>query len=666
MRASWLIYAGCMIPGLLSGKVLSGVFADGMVLQRDVPVPVWGMAQPGETVTVEFAGQSKSTQVTADGKWMIRLDPMPANAGGAEMRVRSPAESVSLKDILVGEVWFCSGQSNMASTMKSLEKAPDYAGDLTSADHPLIRHAAVPRTPSLQPLNETAMKWVVCSPQSVGEFTAAGFYFAREIRQQLDVPVGLILAAWGGTSAETWVSKEALDRDPGFKKRAEKQIANVLQLPQQIEAFPASLKTWEQANGRVDPGNEGEKNGWHLADRQVPGGKLLPLKTAWKNAGLPDGGIGWIRKEIVVPASGSGKAFRIDFGQIDEAYATVYFNGQKLGDFGTEPPSFYKSYAHFDVPASLVKEGTNLLAVRFRVHTGQKPPLNRGFDSFGFKALGSPSVGDECQFVVEKTFPPLTPEAMGLRPPVPEGGLSGTSSGLFGGMVHPLIPFAFRGVLWYQGEQDGSRGFAYRRLLPILIQDWRQRWGRGDFPFLVQQLPNWAAAGAETTGWAELREAQALTADTVAQCHLSVAIDIGDSNNVHPVNKRDVGRRLALVALREVYGRPVEAYGPVYESMAIEGSSVRLKFRHAGGLKSADGGTLKRFAIAGEDRKFVYADARIDGDSVVVSHADVPAPVAARYAFVNDPVGCNLTNASGLPARPFRTDDWPGESINRE
>jgi sialate O-acetylesterase len=644
---------------------LSGVFADQMVLQREAAVPVWGWAEPGEEVTVDFAGQKKSATAGLDGKWLVKLDPLQTSAELRSLTVsgKTPggqSSIVKLSDVLVGDVWLCSGQSNMAFTMSAF-KDTTYADDLASASFPLIRQGFVARDPSVELRTNIIVTWTNCTPQSVGQFTAAGFYFAREVQKHLGVPIGLINSSWGGTSAESWTSKEALDTVPTFKARVDEQLANLDRLPKMIKNFPAALDEWEKANGRVDSENVGEKNGWAKIDADTADWKPTKINTKWSVVGLTNGGVIWLRKEVVLPAAVAGKNFRFDPGLVDEQYITVYWNGHQIGESGRKAPQFYFGYVNFDVPSKWLQPGTNVLALRFVVPTGDKRPFARHAIEMGFLNLGLKELSDDCLVKIEREFPPLTKAALASRPAVPKGDAAHSSITLFGGMIAPLVPVAIKGVLWYQGEQDANRAYAYRTLLPLMIRDWRSRWGC-EFPFLIQQLPNWNASGVTNTEWAELREAQALTAANLPNCGIAVGIDVGEAQNVHPRNKREIGRRLALVALAKVYGQSVDYTGPVYDSMQVEDGKIRLRFKPAGGLKSSDARPLRNFTIAGEDKVFVLADAKIDGDSVVVSSPVIVTPVAVRYAFINNPEDCNFSNASGLPAMPFRTDQWPAST----
>jgi sialate O-acetylesterase len=445
---------------------------------------------------------------------------------------------------------------------------------------------------------------------------------------------------------------------PELKIRAGEQLAKLARLPEQTQEFPAAITAWEKTNDRVDAENLGEKNGWQKVDADMSGWQKSRINAKWRDSGLTNGGIAWIRKEVDLPATVVGKNFRFNLGLVDEQYVTAYWNGEKLGESGRNAPEFYYGYVNFNLPPKLLHQGKNIFALRFVVNTNDKSPFNRHALELGFLNLGLKELSDDCLVKVEREFTPLTKAAVAARPVTPKGDVAHTSSALFGGMIQPLVPFAIKGALWYQGEQDAGRALVYRTLLPLMINDWRTRWG-WDFPFIIQQLPNWDAGDALGTQWAKLREAQAFTANSLTNCFVAVGIDIGEANDVHPKNKREIGRRLALVALANVYGRHIDFSGPVYDSMSVEGSAIRLKFKFADGLKSLDGGPLKTFVIAGADRKFVPAEAKIDGVTLMISNPQVAAPVAVRYAFINNPEGCNFSNASGLPAMPFRTDDWP-------
>lgn len=450
--------------------LLYPLFQDHMVLQRQTSVPVWGWAQPGDSILVSFAGQQLSTKADAQGKWMVRLHPLKPSCEPAALNVTNNTAhtSAAINDVLVGDVWLCSGQSNMEMGLQVCNAT----NDIAAADLPQLRLLTVPRRVSLTPVSEFAGSWLVCSPKSVqqgewGGFSAAAFFFGRELQHELKIPIGLIHSSWGGTVAQAWTSVEAL---------------------------------------------------------------------------------------------------------------------APLGDFKAD-----------------------LAAVREQNANNKQ----------------------------------------------------NTATVLYNGMIAPLLPFAIKGAIWYQGESNAGDPAQYRRLLPAMIQDWRRRFGQGDFPFYIEQLAAFMATNSQPRdhSWAELREAQALTARTVNHSGLAVAIDIGNASDVHPKDKLSVGHRLALWALARTYGKKVAYSGPWYRSMRVEGKNIRIAFDHVEGGLVIKGDKLTGFAIAGEDRKFVWADAVIEGDSVVVSSPAVTAPVAVRYGWDANPV-CDLFNQAGLPAVPFRTDQW--------
>ncbi len=521
----WLLFASVG----WSDVRLPAVFGDHMVLQREAPVPVWGWADAGETVTVTVAGQTKTATAGADGKWSLALDPLKSGGEPLELTVAGK-NSRTLKDILVGEVWVGSGQSNMEWAVQTALEAEQ---EIASATEPQIRLFKMKRRVSDQPEEDTEAAWSVCSPETIKTFSAAAYFFARELRKTVDAPFGLIQSAWGGTPAESWTPREALAADPGLKTL--------------LDDWDRRMKDYPRVKAEYD-------------------------------------------REIAEFRAASEKA----------------------------------------------------------------------------KAEGKPAPE-------APDWPPLGPD----HPHKP--------TSLWNGMIRPVVPFAIRGVIWYQGEANTDRPFQYRTLFPALIASWRKAWGAGDFPFLYVQIAGYGdpkPAPAESS-WAALREAQE-AALTVPNVGMISAIDIGESKDIHPKNKQEVGRRLARAALAKVYGKETPHEGPVFEEMKVEGEKARLSFRHAdGGLKvrtpapspaagstplgmvppaELGAGVPRGFEIAGDDMKFAWADAMIDGSTVVLSSPKVPKPVAVRYAWA-DYTDVNLYNREGLPALPFRTDDWPWAKV---
>jgi sialate O-acetylesterase len=480
------------LAGALQGAVkLPALISDHMVLQQGMPVRIWGTADPGESVRVEFQGQSVATAARADGKWEAWLRPLVA-AGPLEMSING----TTIHDVLVGEVWVGSGQSNMEFV---LQNTKDHDAEIAAANYPLIHIFHVKRVVADQPASDVEARWEVVAPGTIPRFSAVEYFFGRHLHQALHVPMGLIESDWGGTPAQSWTSKETLDADPSLKFIAEAWERTLANYPAAKQKYDAALAAWNDNVAKAKAENR------------------------------------------------------------------------------------------------------------------QPPP----------------------------------------RPGAPAGpGHPNTPAGLYNGMIAPLVPYAIRGVIWYQGESNASEAHAYkyRRLFADMIQDWRDRWGQGDFPFLFVQLANYKS----NQWWPVLRESQTETL-RLRNTGMAVTIDIGESNDIHPKNKQDVGKRLALAAMHGAYGKALEYSGPMFRQATPEGKAMRVYFTHADGMQARGGGAIAGFTVAGADGSFVPAEAKVDGDTIVVSSSQVAAPTAVRYAWSDDPVS-NLVNQVGLPASPFRSD----------
>ncbi len=497
MRAIVLsLLAVCSATAVLADVTLAGLFQDNLVFQRDRPVPIWGRADPGERVTVNFAGQEVSTSTPADGRWIIYRDPLGTQSEPAEMIV-SGNNRLSVKNILVGEVWLCSGQSNMGWLVKNSDNAKE---EIASADFSQIRVFTVEKAVSKAPTDVLNGSWLLSSPATAGNFTAVGYFFARDLHRKLGVPVGIIHSSWGGTPVEAWMSPAALASDPAFE-------IVFTRWKEAMEAYPEKKAAYEK-----------ELAAW--TDEQ----------TAAKAAAKP--------------------------------------------------------------------------------------------------------------FSKAKPLTPRDPETRDLP------------AGLFNAMINPVLPYSIRGVLWYQGENNGSRPTGYHKLFAAMITYWRAHFGQGDFPFYWVQLANFKTPH----DWALLREAQTQTL-SLPETGQAIAIDIGNPDDIHPRNKQEVARRLALIAKARVYGIPGDDSGPMFQSAERERNGIRVRFSHAvTGLISRDR-PLQSFELAGRDKVFWPAQAEIDGDTVFVTSNDVREPIEVRYAWSSAPIA-NLYNGAGLPAVPFRSDDW--------
>jgi sialate O-acetylesterase len=519
---------------------LPAFIADHMVLQRDTAVPVWGWAKPGEEVTVLFAGQTKASKADEKGKWLVKLDPLAASAEPREMKIGPRV----VKDVLVGEVWLASGQSNMGFPLSSAHNA-DQA--LAAAGDPLLRFFTVQNATAPQPQDNLRGRWDLSDPNSAKAFSAVAYFFARDLRAKLGVPVAILHSSWGGTPAQAWLSMDALRESPPFENY--------------LKAYDAAL----------------------------------------------------VKHRDVVAHPEKMDAYRQDLAQWQKEVAPAFNEAMKAWNAGPR--------------------------------TSPKPTPARP--------------------------EPANPDPMDIPSP---SSRPGTPSVIFNAKIAPLAGCAMRGALWYQGEANAGNGIEYRTLLPRLIGDWRRRWGQGDFPFFIVQLAAWDMDKnpAPFHQWPWLREAQAMTVKTVPNTALAVAIDVGNPADVHPKGKEPVGQRLALAARKLAYGETqLVASGPVFREAKAEGANMRVTFSETGGGLvigqapwRAEGDTpwpadkLVGFTLAGEDQVWHDADARIDGDSVIVSSPAVTRPVAVRYAWANSP-RCNLYNHEALPAAPFRSDAWP-------
>jgi sialate O-acetylesterase len=628
---------------------IPSIFADNMVLQQDTTVPIWGKASPGGKVTVFFQGQKKGTVAEADSQWLVELHDLTAG-GPFELKVVGK-NTLKLANVMVGEVWVCSGQSNMEMPLAGWGEINDYAREISEANYPNIRLFQVNHTMSLRPREDVdAQTWAECSPQTIPLFSATAYFFGRKLHQDLNVPIGLIHTSWGGTPAEAWTAAGFLAQLPDYAPMIESLQAEALSETDAKTEYERQVSEWQKlVDLKVSKALQGATS-WHDVDLDESGWQTMKLPVLWESAGLPNfDGIVWFRKTIELPPTVATEICTLSLGPIDDQDIT-YVNGVEIG-----ATDGYNSPRVYTVPAGLLHEGANIVAVQV-LDTGGGGGL-WGADEQMFLKSGSRKtynlfgdwkykVGVSLQDVPPRPVSPDSPN----RPTI-----------LYNAMLEPLMPFAIRGAIWYQGEANASRAYQYRTLFPAMINSWRADWGIGDFPFLFVQLANYNQSPATPgeSDWAELREAQLMTL-SLPNTGMAVTIDIGNADDIHPKDKQDVGKRLALNALATVYGQDIEYSGPIYKSMSIEDGKIRLTFDHVGsGLVAGGGDKLTGFAIAGEDKQFVWADAVIDGNTIVVSSPQVPSPVAVRYGWASDPT-CNLYNQEGLPASPFRTDDWPG------
>jgi len=636
---------------------LAHLFTDHAVLQRALPVPVWGWTRPGVRVRVTLGSYTAETRSGDDGRFLVRLPPMPAG-GPYDLDVSAPDPDahVRITDVMVGEVWVCSGQSNMEWPVRETAFDPQ---TLTQGDS-RVRSLTVPQLAQLGRRSDVSACWQVATPQAVQAFTAVGFFFGRRLSRELDVAVGLINASWGGTRVESWIGREELVRHPRTRNdvaRYEASVSTSAYWNRFAPLEPDSPEAQAPDYPR-DPGNTGAGNGWANTGYDDSAWPSVRTPGTWNRSGGPDtNGVFWFRRALDIPAEWAGKDLTLGLGAIDKQDVT-YFNGEQVGAMGR-----YLEEQHwcvprvYTVPGRLVKAGPATIAVRVYsfIHDGGLiGPAERmtvGPADGSAEPMGLAGVWRmQCEY----DFGRVALMSVPFGPGNPQ-----TPSILNDSMIQPLIPYAIRGATWYQGESNDEDGLAYGWMLRALIRDWRRAWGQGDFAFLTVQLANFKQPMSyqADSKWAWIREAQ-LQSLQEANTGLAVAIDIGEVADIHPRNKQDVGLRLAQSALALVHGKPLVPSGPLYRDRVIEGDRIRLQFNHTGGGLVARNGALKTFVIAGTNRNFVDAEAWIEDDTVVVRSTAVSEPVAVRYAWADNPDGCNLYNREGLPASPFRTDEW--------
>jgi sialate O-acetylesterase len=623
---------------------LPAIISDNMVLQRSAKTPVWGQAEAGERVTVTFANVTADAVADPQGKWRVDLNLENAPKEPGDL-VIAGATSITVRNAIVGEVWLCSGQSNMEWGLGATDDADEA---IASANFPALRQFSVAKVVANEPQTALRGNWVVATPETAKNFTAVGYHFGREIHQKTGQPVGLIHSSWGGTDAESWTSDAQLQTVERYRESIQRRSTSLKEGA--LEKYNVDLKAWAAAH--VPAVNEADvATRWAGPDVSTADWKTMKLPTMWQNAGLADNGIVWFRKEVDVPADAIGRQAVLSLGSVDDCDVT-YVNGTQVGATGVETAQFWQHPRRYPLPAGLLKAGRNVIAVRVADiggaggMAGPAPEMRLTVGDQAIPLAGQWAYGVE-RIIDFSKLPPRPLEPMPMNPNQP--------AVLYNGMIAPLVPYALRGAIWYQGENNTSRHAHYAELMTLLIEGWRKDFARGPFPFYIVQLANFMDRAEQPTDtpWANLRDAQRQVTQTVPNTGLAVIIDIGEAKDIHPRNKRDVGKRLAAIALAKDYGQPIEYSGPLYDSHAVEGNKVRVRFTHATGL-TADGGKPTGFAIAGDDGKFVWADATIDGDSVLLSAEGVAAPTAVRYAWANNPE-VNLKNAAGLPAVPFKT-----------
>jgi len=622
---------------------LPQLVSDGMVLQRDVKLTIWGWSSPGEKIKIKFNKKSYAT-VAADGKWSVLLPAMKAG-GPYEMEI-SASNHIVLKDILIGDVWFCSGQSNMVLPMERVKER--YPVAIDSANYPHIRNFFIATVSDVSKIHNDFPpgKWVEANPKNVLGFGAASWFFAKQLYDKYHVPIGIINSSVGGTPIQAWISEDGLKNISSYSDRL-KMLQDTTYLNNTLRKTAERIKLESAPIKTIDKGLTGHKT-WYDTSYIATGWRHFWLPGYWADQGIRDlNGVVWFRKEISVPQSMIGKPAKLYMGRIVDA-DYLYVNGLLSGSTSYQYPP-----RRYSLPDGVLKPGKNIIVIKV-VNTAGKG----GFvpDKPYYLVAGDERIdlrGDWLYKVGQVYTPPheLTPGSNFSAQNEP--------TGLYNTMVAPAVQYAIKGILWYQGEANTNKPREYEQLLPALIADWRNKWHQGNIPFIYAQLPGFMEiqySPAESK-WAELRETQLRTL-SVTNTAMAVTIDAGEWNDIHPLDKKDVGERMALAAEKIAYNDTgLVTSGPIYQSAEVEGNKIVLTFNNiGGGLIAKDADELTQFAIAGENGKYVWAKAVIKGDKVIVWSDEIAQPMYVRYAWADNPEGANLFNKEGLPASPFTTD----------
>ncbi|HEX9997587.1 MAG TPA: sialate O-acetylesterase [Abditibacterium sp.] len=658
VTTSALILSAFSITDAMADALLHPLFSSNAVLQRDRKVPVWGDAPANTKVEVLLDDQKTTAIADANGRWSAKIGPRKAGLGHT-LVVSTPTQKETRQNIAFGDVWICSGQSNMewrlfwGAPTKPVDNAE---AEAKNANFPAIRLLTVPRVSALTPQKTVTVDWKVCTPETVKDISAVGYFFGREIHQKTGVPIGLIDASWGGTSAQVWTSAEVLESMPAFKTSIEAVKNTRADVPYAVQ-YEQFVKN---ADDRMKTTDVGLKSGWHRPEFNDSAWKNMELPIYWETTSDAElktfDGVIWFRRQVSLDeAAVKAGDLTINLGPIDD-YDTVYWNGEKIGGgAGWNTPRTYK------IPASMLKVGQNTLAIRV-------------LDSAGGGGFGAKADAMQLLLADGKILPLSGAWKYKIGgaidilpiPPVDIKNHTTAPTILFNGMISPLLPYGIKGAIWYQGEANAGDPKQYETLLPALIGDWRSRFGSGDFPFYIVQLAGFMKRDEQPSqsmgGWPAFRESQEKVSKKVRNSGIAVATDIGDEVDIHPRNKQDVGKRLAALALKNDYAQQVTATGPTLKRTRRVGNTLVVELSNTGGELLKRGDLNKAFIIAGEDKKWAWAQVisvENQGDSarLVLTAPEVSVPIAVRFGWANFPLG-HLYNKAGIPAAPFRSDKW--------
>ncbi|WP_459599594.1 sialate O-acetylesterase [Dysgonomonas reticulitermitis] len=618
---------------------LPHVFSDNMVLQRDKPIKLWGWADKNETVEISFINQIKKVKADKYGNWSLFLDQV-SFGGPYILKIKGKDNSISLRNILIGDVWFCSGQSNMEMPVHGWSSVYNDEEEIKNAGYPQIRAFNVARNMNTEPESDFNGTWTVCSSQTVASYSAVGYFFARKLNKELNIPIGIINSSWGGTEIESWISADAYRKLPEQIQDKYKNI-KITNLDQFVKDNEVNKALYLEAINN-DPGTV---NKWFTPSTDIFSWNKMQIPQAWENVLGDIDGVVWFRYNFTLPGNEEGKAAAIQLGTIDDD-DVVWINGVKVGE-----TQGYATNRLYNIPRGILKAGQNVIVIKVSDHSGGGGIYGNPDNLYLKTADGKYSLSGEWSYKVAVTNAEFN--YINISPNM-------RYALLYNAMINPVIQFPIKGAIWYQGESNVSQAFNYRILFPAMINDWRSKWGY-QFPFYWVQLANYMSKDKvpQKSEWASLREAQTQTL-SLPETGQIITTDIGDADDIHPRNKQDVGLRLALIALNKTYGMDsIICSGPTFKSMNIIGNKVNIEYHNVaqGLVVNNKYGYIEGFALAGPDQKFKWAQAYLDGDKVVVSSREISNPVAIRYSWSNNP-DVNLFNSGGLPAEPFRTDDW--------
>jgi len=642
-KYSVLLIACVLIVANLHAQLsLPAIFTDNMVLQREAPIPIWGWAKANEKVEVRLNKQTKSTKADKTGKWMLYMDA--EKAGGPYTLQVKGKNMLEFKNVLIGEVWLCGGQSNMefqvGYTGNWQMGVMNYKKEVANANYPKIRRIKIEHKINSIPENQaTTTGWSICDTGTVSYYSAVSYFFARTVYDSIQVPIGIIDDNWGGTNIETWISREGFESSEEFKEMIGRMPRIHLDSLSKL-SIRGSEKRIERMQGTLF--SELNPKDFHQPQFDDSKWQTLIQPGLWEAQVLGQlDGVVWLRKTITLSAEEANQDAVLHLAKIDDNDET-YVNSVKVGGIDR-----WNADRIYTLAPGILKEGKNVIAVRV-IDTGGGGGIY-GSESEVKISLGQKdiSLAGDWKWQVESILK-LTNE-------------NSLPSLCYNAMIHPIVPYGIRGVLWYQGESNAGRAYQYRKAMPLLIADWRKKFGKPDMPFYYVQLATYTTYGNSNEGcdWAELREAQALTL-SVPNTGMVVTTDVGDPTDIHPTNKQTVGIRLAAIALNNLYGKSLVCRGPNFKDFEVNANVATISFNNTeGGLYTPDKyGYIRGFEIAGNDSVFHFAKAFIKGDKIQLYSDMVQNPIAVRFSWIGDASESNLFNKEGFPAEPFRTDQW--------